>query len=506
MAVAPDSSTYRKSAYALITWVAVFIAVAKIVGAENVFAPSRYAPKTEDDYGYDHPNKTSRGWPSSRPEPTMMFSSNDKSRWATIRALVDEGTYIIGHRTNFTDTQGPWDDRGIIFEKKFDSLDKVMDPETGHFYSSKPPLFATLLAGEYWLLKMLFGWSIEHDRWYVMIAILLTINAIPFAIYLILLGRLIEEHGTTDFGRLFAFLVAAFGTLLLTFSNTLNNHLPGAFCVLFALYPLLKKNVGPTHENMGRLFVSGFFAGLAVTFELPSAAFLAALFVPMLWLRPGNALLGFLPGALIPILALLLTNYLAVGTIVPVYAEFGGPWYEYPGSYWAREGTALATGIDFAKETKDVYAFHLLLGHHGWFSLTPAWLLGAVGLLTIAWKSGIEVNCILKREPCKTLWTFPLFGAMSVAVSVVVILFFIWRTNNYGGNTSGPRWLFFLIPMWVLGTMPCVDRLAKFAAGRLLAGLLLGLSVMSVFYPAWNPWRPPWIYILLERHGWISYS
>ena len=26
------------------------------------------------------------------------FGSNDRSRWATVRALVDEGTFVIGRR------------------------------------------------------------------------------------------------------------------------------------------------------------------------------------------------------------------------------------------------------------------------------------------------------------------------------------------------------------------------------------------------------------------------
>ena len=34
---------------------------------------------------------------------------------------------------------------------------------------------------------------------------------------------------------------------------------------------------------------------------------------------------------------------------------------------------------------------------------------------------------------------------------------------------------------------------------------LLGLSVLSASYPAWNPWRHPWIYNLMESLGWPGY-
>ena len=37
-------------------------------------------------------------WPSTRPDANAMFGSNDRSRWATIRALVHDHTYVIGKR------------------------------------------------------------------------------------------------------------------------------------------------------------------------------------------------------------------------------------------------------------------------------------------------------------------------------------------------------------------------------------------------------------------------
>jgi hypothetical protein len=34
---------------------------------------------------------------------------------------------------------------------------------------------------------------------------------------------------------------------------------------------------------------------------------------------------------------------------------------------------------------------------------------------------------------------------------------------------------------------------------------LLGWSVFSISYAAWNPWRQPWLYNLLESGGYIAY-
>ena len=69
-----------------------------------------------------------------------FLSANDRSRWITIRSLVEHGTYEIDE---------------IIKEPNWDSIDVVKhdeqgraapEPGQGHFYSSKPPLLSTQIA------------------------------------------------------------------------------------------------------------------------------------------------------------------------------------------------------------------------------------------------------------------------------------------------------------------------------------------------------------------------
>ncbi len=500
--MAADSSDVRRSAFLLLMVAAVAIAAAKTVGAENVIEPSRYKAGP-GGYG----NEPDRKWPDTRPDPMPTFSSNDKSRWATVRSLIHERSFVIGKRT-YPDPNDltKYKDEGIVAEPGYKSLDIVMNPDTKEFYSSKPPLMATLVACEYWVLNRVFGWDIVKDRWLVIPAIVLTWNVLPFAIYLLLIGRLIDIYGKTDFGKLLAFAVAALGTFLLTFSGTLNNHLPAAYCVLFASYPLLRaihENRDMTPRGYG---ICGFFAAFAATFELPSLCFFAALFLPLLVARPRNTLLFFVPCALLPFAALFATNYAAMGKLLPAYSEFGGPWYDFAGSHWAKRGTPAAKGIDFNEEPTTGYAFHLSFGHHGWFSLTPVWLLSLVGLAVMGIKSAPAVRRLFGAKK-GTGWTLEMFAAMTLVVSVTVFCFYLTRTQsyNYGGNTSGPRWLFWLIPLWVLAIPPAADRLARSGVGRLLCALLLGFGVLSVFYPAWNPWRNPWLLQLMEYSGWVRY-
>ena len=512
--MAADAPDLRRSVYLLLTAAAVAVAAARVVGAENVFEPSRYTAPAKGDYSAVPPDPE-RKWPAARPDPTPMFSSNDKSRWATVRALVENETYSIGRRV-YPDGADPksFRDEGIVAEPQFKSLDIVLrplgpdasGPQAREFYSSKPPLFATLVAGEYWLLDKLFGWTLVRDRWLVIPTILVTVNVIPFAVYLVLLSRLLDATGKTDFGRLLAFAAACFGTFLTTFAGTLNNHLPAAFCVLFAAYPLLRAVAENRDMTPAGYLCCGFFAGFAATFDLPAAAFLAAVGLPLFVARLRPTVLFFLPGALVPLAALLACNYAALGSPLPAYSEFGGPWYNFEGSHWAKRGTPLAKGIDFNNEPTSVYAFHLLLGHHGWFSLTPVFLVALVGLVASAVGGARQVRKAL--SPGKgTPWTLPLFAAMTLAVSAVVFAFYLTRTQsyNYGGFTSGPRWLFWLIPLWLLAVPVAADRLAASKAGRGFGAVLLGASVLSVFYPAWNPWRAPWLLQLMEFEGWVRY-
>jgi hypothetical protein len=340
------------------------------------------------------------------------------------------------------------------------------------------------------------------------------VNVLPFAVYLWLSAKLIERFGTTDFGRLFAFTAGALGTFLVTFGGTLNNHNPAAYCVLFAVYPLLKPLADERPETAGELATSGFFAGLTACLDLPAAAFTAALLVPLLWVRPARTLLFFVPLMLVPVIGQVACNYAALGTWKPAYSDFGGPWYDYAGSHWKKwelvRAGQFVPGIDFNQEPTAVYAFHLLLGHHGWFSLTPAFVISLLGLLSLTRRSGSQVLAVLGRAvpPAERVFTPALIGPLTLAVSATVFAFYLSRTQsyNYGGNTSGPRWLFWLIPLWTLGLAPAADGLGRWRTGRLLAAVLLGLSVLSVFYPAWNPWRSPWLLQWFERAGWVSYD
>jgi hypothetical protein len=497
---APEGTHVRKLAYAVLIAAAVGGAAGRILipGGTGYLAPTQ--------------------------------GDNDRSRWDTVRALVDHGTYVIGHRDRrpvapsaaaplaATDPlqaltlaaaaqKARLDgDTGISSEEGWRSIDKVLQPGTDDFYSSKPPLFSTLVAGLYWLLKHLLGWSIADNTWEVVLTILLLVNGLPFLIYLVLLARLTERFGSGDWGRLYVVTAAGFATLVTPFLTTLNNHTVATFALVFALYPAVQ--IWRAREEgvpapAYRFVLAGFFAGLTACFELPAAAFTAALGLVLVVRAPTRTLALFVPAAAVPVAAFLVTNYVALGQLRPAYSEFGGPWYEYEGSHWSFP--ELKTGIDYARniEGRGEYAFHVLIGHHGWFSLTPMWFFAVAGMiagLAAARRPG-SVEEAPGPRPGAPAFVYPL----TLGVSVVVIGFYLVKSDNYGGWTNGLRWLMWLSPLWLLCMLPALDWLARRLWGRWLGYLFLAVSALTVSFAAWSPWRHPWLYRLLEWQGLMPY-
>lgn len=488
-----DPATVRRAAYGLMILVTVSAVVARIASAELVFDPSVYRAEGET---------VGREWPKSRPKPMPTYSSNDRSRWCAVRALVDNGTFAIGKRVDDPSSPTGYRDEGIPFEDGWGTIDRVMKPDTQEFYSSKPPLLATLAAGEYAALKQVFGWTMTGDTNFVVRTILVTFNALPLLVYLVLMARLIERFGRTDWGRLFAVACACFGTFLPTFAVTLNNHTPAAITVLVALYPFL----GEEKPSAGWYAVSGLCAGLAFAFELPALAFVALLGLVALVRSPGRSVLLFLPMAALPVAAEAWLNYLAIGEWFPAYSKLDTEWYKYPGSHWLKPPAPVKPGIDWAAQHESArsYAFHVLIGHHGLFSLTPIWILSVIGMIY-----GLFRKMVLpppgQEKPVANLPTFVPAAALLLTVVVVGFYVGVAPAKNYGGWTSGLRWLFWLTPLWLLTLLPVADRLAPYRSGRWLAGAFLAVSAFSASYPAFNPWRHPWLFRLLDSYGLIPY-
>jgi hypothetical protein len=415
-----------------------------------------------------------------------FLSANDRSRWLTIRSLVEHGTYEIDE---------------IVGQPTWDTIDMVQhrgrDGEL-HLYSSKPPLLATLLAGEYWLIHKLTGATLRDHPYAIGRCMLVTVNILPLVLMFVLLGRLAERFGTTDWGRIFVMAAATMGTFLNTFAVVLNNHIVGAVSAAVTIYALARI-VADGQRSWGYFFVAGLAAAFTAANELPALVFLGLVGLILLWHAPRQTLLAGVPGVAIVAVAFFATNWIAHQTLRPPYTYRSDVdphenWYHYTytvngrtrQSYWMDP-----QGIDRGEPTKALYAVHALVGHHGVFSLTPMWLLSIAG--AVMWLRSAD-------------WPRRELAALVTAVSIVCLVFFIGlrpqEDRNYGGMTSGLRWMFWCAPLWLLVMLPAADRLSRSKIGMAFAIVLLTFSVLSASYPTWNPWTHPWIYNWMVWTGW----
>ncbi len=431
-----------------------------------------------------------------------FLSANDRSRWCTVRALVEEDmrTPDVPYAIDKVIQEPNWYaiDK-VIQEPNWDTIDMVK--HDGHLYSSKPPLLPTLMAAVYWPIHHLTGADLGTHPHEIGRFMLVLFNVVPLVIYFLLLARLVERFGTTDWGRMFVMAACCFGTFLTTFAVVINNHLPAAVCALAALYATAR--IWFDDDRRLRYFVvAGLFAALAAANELPALSLLAALGVALLFKAPRPTLLAFVPAVLLVAVGFFGTNWIAHDTLKPPYAHRGGEgkdnWYEYTyerngrtiESYWMSHGKN-TRGVDRGEPSPAVYALNVLVGHHGIFSLTPVWLLSLAGL-------GVW---LLRGGDPRLRW-----GAAGVAaISLACLAFYLGQpviNRNYGGMTCGLRWMFWLAPLWLLAMLPAVDFLASRRWTRGLSLVLLAFSVLSVSYPTWNPWTHPWLMDFSQYMGW----
>lgn len=416
-----------------------------------------------------------------------LLSANDRSRWATVWSLGVQDTYQIDE---------------IIQYPGWDTIDKVRHEE--HFYSTKPPLFPTMVAWLYDGVKAVTGWRFPgdveglpedakppNDTRAITRTILVIVNLIPMLIAVGLLAWFLPRFTSSRVTLWLLLVMATFGTFLSTYIVTLNNHTTAAVSVVFSLIPTaLIVADGKRHPLL--FAAAGLFAAFACTNELPAALWGVTVFGLLVWKSPKCTALYFVPAALIPLAGFFWTNYLVTGGIKPFYAYYGTEKYEYiyqgVPSYWMNP-----RGIDANQESPWVYLMHCTIGHHGIFSLTPIFLLTVWGWLDVrTWRSS-------------RLWPLQVAG---IAMTVIVLAFYLTRTENYnyGGNTAGLRWVFWLIPFWLMGMLPLFNRFAERSWFVTIAGVLLLASVGSMASAISNPWQPSWLYGVMKDWDWIDYD
>jgi hypothetical protein len=335
-----------------------------------------------------------------------FIGSSDLAQWSTVYSLAERGTFNI--------EKTPWPT----------TVDRIQ--VNGHFFSDKPPLLPTLLAGEYLLLKTLsFGTlSFRNSPESVVRIILASVNLVPLVIFLGLFSRLLERLAPDPWIRAYTMVAAGLGTFLTGFSISLNNHTIAAFSLFFALYPAYL--IWSEGQRAAWLFaVAGFFAGFAAVNEYPTAAFLVALGAGLAWKARRQTLIWFIPFALLPIAGHFWTSYLVTGDLLP------------PFMHMVSGHSAGRQGIDNIYEPWPLHLFHIVVGHGGIPSLSPIFIFALIGIWSALRSQGSPLRAFA------ALTTF-------LTLVLVVIYTFFSPIPVDGGVSYGMRYLFCLIPLWLL--------------------------------------------------------
>lgn len=450
------------------------------------------------------------------------FGPNDFSRWGTVAALLETGDYGIGHRVEEAD--------GTHRDLKAPvMIDVLLHPKTKVFYSSKPPLLPTLLALEAKLLDALFGWSAKEQGARVLRLLLATFNGLPLLLYLLAFALVLQRLDAGEGATAALLVTAGFGTFATTFANTITNHVPATAAAGLALFALVRLWHG---DRRPRLFLLvGFATGVTASQEIPGLALLPAVAFPLFLLDGRKTVAFFLPAFLVPMIGFVVTNQQALGE--PFYFYRPDPiWSQFPGSYWTNR-----RGIDAGEASHLAYVLHFTLGHHGVLSLSPIFFFAALGMarpfskrpasVTLVAVAGMAVTVLLRyaykrwNVPLPVVMSLPAVGGalalahpwgwwkveerrrelvprVALCSTMLTLSFYLIHTSNYGGVSSGPRWVMWLTPFWLAAALLPVERALRDRRGRFLVVAAVLISVFSASYPISNPWVHPWLYALTQ--------
>jgi hypothetical protein len=261
---------------------------------------------------------------TSREGDTAFLSANDRSRWCTVASLVEHRTYAIDAQIDLTSATNsrhhPWD-----------TIDKVRHlgkDGDQHYYSSKPPLFPTLVAGIYWLISTLSGMTLTDQPIYVTRIILAMVNLPLLALFLVGTKKSIERVCMSYSVRQFCTLCTCFGTMLLPFAISLNNHLPAAAATaaVMWIYLYAAEKLDDEHRlstvSPWCWLAAGVGAAMAAANELPALSMMVFWLI-LFAMLDRKSILPFAAGAVIVAGGFFGTNWMAHESLRPAYAHRG---------------------------------------------------------------------------------------------------------------------------------------------------------------------------------------
>jgi len=418
---------------------------------------------------------------------------NQNSRFAEVRAIVEEGRFPIDHFLVYKvdpATQDlvrlPVQDTAYDFEGKrfrlawvdmnYEMIPMNTDvegedapmveicssgdigyvPYTTHFHPNKPPGTSFLAVPAYWVIlhvERALGINPDH-AWVLTVNVWLTTLfsvGLVSALGCVLFFRLAREFaGGADLPAVFATLAVAFGTTFFPFGTILFDHNLTASLLVASLYFLRR-------EGAGAFVAAGGCAGFAVLTNYVAVGAVGALGLYALlsrstitapagwtWRRALLFAAGGIP------LAIVLGWYHQV--------NFGSPFQvanNFQNPVFKDDSGSLGM---FGAPSPYVGALLLASPYRGVFWLCPVLIAGAAGL------------CVWLREK---QW----IAEARLCLAIFAFFFFVNMCFNgyHGGYAAGPRYLVPGMPFLAFGLA------VAFVRWRRIAGVLLALSIAQQF-------------------------
>ena len=377
-------------------------------------------------------------------------SDNVMSRYLEVEAIATRGTLVVEETGLFQKTR---------------PVDLVRF--RGHFYSDKPPVLAALASPIYALLDRAgYRFAPSVARFTVAnLALTWSIVGLASALSVYWLRVLLQGVDLPPIASDLLALGLGFGTQVLTWAVSFNNHSVAAACILGSMALTLREH--PGRRGLLDRLLAGLLAGLAATVDLPAGCLFLAGIGLIQWGRAWPFPWAYALGAAGPLALHAWLQSLVTGSPLPV--EMYPEAFHYPGSYWLTdEGTFREYG------TRAGFALELLVGPAGWLTLTPALLFGLLGLgLTIA----------RRGDPARPI-------ALVVGGSLAVLVgYYAWgvRRTDFGGQSFGVRHLLAITPAVYFFAAVALAKLR----GRVAPALFVVLMGVGVFY-AVEGVRDPW--------------
>ena len=377
-------------------------------------------------------------------------SGNVLSRYMTIEAIVEKGTLAV-ERTAMMRIARP--------------VDMVRFGE--HFYSDKPPVLVALATPIYAVLVLLNVRFTNSEAQFVLDNLALTwlTAGVASAMTLVWFRRLLQAVPLRPIVADVLTMALGFGTQMLTYAVTFNNHTVAAAAITGAMALTLLERRGSkgVRDRSG----AGLLAGLAAVIDLPAGCLTLAGLGAIQTVRSRSFPWAYALGAVGPLLLHCWLQSLVTGTPLPV--EMYPEAFVYPGSFWLTpDGTFHEYG------PRRWFLVELLLGPPGWLTLTPVLAFGLAGLGMALARRGDPLR------PAAAL------VAGSLAVLLAYYAFAVRRTD-FAGQSFGTRHLLAITPAVYFFAAEALARLR----GRWTSALFAILTTVGVFY-AYHGMIDPW--------------